>query len=263
MLSFRWEVNRKVPNQAYSWDFFLAHAAADGPAAKELFDLLSPSCRVFLDSECLLPGDDWDLILRRAQCSSRITVVLLSRRSEKSYYQREEIAAAIAMARDDNARHRVVPVYLDDREFENDVPYGLRLKHSLSVNRCGGMLGIAERLQSLLEHSGRDGTATVSQLPSASPTEFVRPIDRKKMWAALVIALSAVIVLLTPTLHLKPAPPTNLQVFVPLDLPADVSVYIVSEATPCTLKNARQLPNRMLKKSEGVVTFKTKMRLYV
>ena len=40
------------------WDFFLAHAAADGAAAEELYELLGSNARVFLDSRCLELGDD-------------------------------------------------------------------------------------------------------------------------------------------------------------------------------------------------------------
>lgn len=37
------------------WDFFLAHAGVDTAVAEELFGYLSPHCRVFLDSQNLLP----------------------------------------------------------------------------------------------------------------------------------------------------------------------------------------------------------------
>jgi hypothetical protein len=45
------------------WDVFLAHAGADRDVAEQLFALLDPPARVFLDSKRLVPGDDWDLIL--------------------------------------------------------------------------------------------------------------------------------------------------------------------------------------------------------
>src|SRR3712207_5191867 len=95
---------------AAEWDFFVAYAAADERRAVELYDLLSPRARVFLDSRSLKPGDDWDTALPRAQRRSRVTVVLVSPRSDTAYYQREEIATAIAMARADEGQHRVVPV---------------------------------------------------------------------------------------------------------------------------------------------------------
>src|ERR1035441_5111771 len=111
----------------YVWDFFIAHAGPDRDAAHELWKELSSTCRVFLDAESLEYGDDWDLALPEAQRNSRVTVVLVSGRTEKAYYLREEIAAAIAMTREDKDRHRVVPVYLDIPPFDDhDVPYGDR-----------------------------------------------------------------------------------------------------------------------------------------
>lgn len=44
----------------HRWDFFLAHSSADKDTALFLFELLKKKARVFLDSERLLPGDDWD-----------------------------------------------------------------------------------------------------------------------------------------------------------------------------------------------------------
>ena len=167
--------------EAYAWDFFLAHAGPDKPAAKELYDLLSPACKVFLDSECLLLGDDWDVVLPDAQRRSRITVVLVSDRTGAAYYQRVEIIAAIKMAREDKEKHRVVPVYLDNPPpDENLVPYGLGPKHGLSLNNDGGLLGVAQRLHDLLS---RLTGSTVAALPlspaqSAYQTDLLHALDR-------------------------------------------------------------------------------------
>jgi TIR domain len=135
------------------WDFFLAHAAGDAAAAEELFDGLSPLARVFLDRRCLLPGDDWDQALRAAQVASRITVVLISTRTEEAYYEREEVAAALDLARRDPQAHRVVPVYLDAPDVAaGAVPYGLRLKQGLDASAPGGLGRVAEQLLATLEH---------------------------------------------------------------------------------------------------------------
>jgi hypothetical protein len=118
------------------WDIFLAHAGGDAAPAKQLYDLLFAGCKVFLDSESLKLGDDWDTVLARAQRQALVTVVLVSARTDQAYYQREEIAVAIQMARKDKERHRVVPVFLDD-PVPDDVPYGLRLKHGVHISpRC-------------------------------------------------------------------------------------------------------------------------------
>jgi hypothetical protein len=136
----------------YTWDFFLAHAAADKEVAESLYDLLCPPFRVFLDSRCLLPGDDWDRELAQAQSRAAMTLVLVSSRAEKAYYQREEIAAAIDMARRDKDRHRVVPIYAKSpQELGDDLPYGLRLKHGLLITEAGGLSEVAQKLRAAFQ----------------------------------------------------------------------------------------------------------------
>src|SRR6185295_5258640 len=97
----------------YQWDFFVAHAGPDRESAERIYDLLAPHCRVFLDTRCILPGDNWDQTLSRAQRSTRITLVLVSARTGDAYYEREEIATAIALARENENWHRVVPIFLE------------------------------------------------------------------------------------------------------------------------------------------------------
>jgi TIR domain len=134
-------------NYEKQWDFFVAHAGADSGIAESLYEQLACNFHVFLDSRSLLPGDDWDLVLATAQSRSRITVVLISTETTTAYYQREEIAAAIALARDSVQSHRVIPVFTDDDARDNSaVPYGLRLKHSISISSSGGIEGAAQRL---------------------------------------------------------------------------------------------------------------------
>lgn len=139
------------------WDIFLAHAGNDEPTARRLYELLSPYCRVFLDSVCLDLGDDWDRELASAQQVSRITVVLVSNNTDGAYYQREEIAAAISMARRDKDAHRVIPVYLE-KSVQTHPPYGLNLKHGLYVTE-DNLPEVAERLKAALykfQRSRRD-----------------------------------------------------------------------------------------------------------
>ena len=116
------------------WDFFIAHAGSDINIAEQFYEGLLTDSRVFLDSKSLILGDNWDVALPRAQKKSLITVVLISSKTEAAYYQREEIAAAIAYARANPDDHRVIPVYLDvESKKDKNVPYGLRLKHSLTI----------------------------------------------------------------------------------------------------------------------------------
>lgn len=138
--------------QGYDWDFFIAHAGLDKVAAEGLYDHLVTKSRVFLDSRCLLLGDNWDEKLVAAQKAALITVVLVSSNTEQAYYQREEIAAAIALARSDSEKHRVVPVYIDPTsESGAGVPYGLRLKHGIQLTESSALAQAAAQLLALLE----------------------------------------------------------------------------------------------------------------
>ena len=133
------------------WDFFLAHASPDKKIAEALYDQLITDFTVFLDCRSLVLGDDWDVALATAQKKSRITVVIVSSTTPTAYYQREEIAAAIALARTDEGRHRVVPIFIDDKIKKNSsVPYGLRLKHSVSISSVGSIEAVAQFLKRTL-----------------------------------------------------------------------------------------------------------------
>jgi hypothetical protein len=136
----------------YDWDFFLAHAGDDLPVAQNLYLKLDPPAKVFLDQVSMLPGDDFDVTLSQAQRSSLISVILVSSKTELAYYQREEIAAAIDMARNDPLTHRVVPVYLNAKQIPRDqIPYGLKLKHSLYVPESGDLTEAGQQLLNTLE----------------------------------------------------------------------------------------------------------------
>lgn len=132
----------------HQWDFFLAHAGTDRDSAEKLYGLLAGEAKVFLDSKCLQWGDNWPRAIAEAQRNSFITVVLISGGTDKAYYEQEEIAAAIEMARQDSEKHRVVPVYLTGEV--DSVPYGLKAKHGMIVSELGGLEGTAESLLQLL-----------------------------------------------------------------------------------------------------------------
>ena len=171
------------------WDLFLAHAGPDGPLAEHLFNLLSPPLRVFLDSKGIKLGDNWDGTLGAAQQNSLCTVVLVSHLTEEAYYQREEIANAIAMARKDPESHRVVPIYLTAEGEQAAIPYGLRLKHGLTLSDTVTLSDAATRLIELVQGL-RPGTAAqslVATIPGARagllhapPASWVSPASKNK-----------------------------------------------------------------------------------
>jgi hypothetical protein len=169
----------------WEWDFFIAHAGADVADAEFLYELLSPNHRVFLDSKCLLPGDDWDRI-GQAQRQSWVTVVLVSVNTDKAYYQREEIAAAIELARKDGEQHRVVPVLLDEPEASGlEMHYGLRLKHHLLAIGSSGLQDAAEKLRNLL-HQLR-ARASTPNTPKQSEQSVASRSSQQLIFASIGI----------------------------------------------------------------------------
>jgi hypothetical protein len=135
---------------AKEWDVFIAHAGGDLAAAESLYAALAPKMPVFLDAKCLRPGDNWDTELARAQRSSLVTAVLVSARAEEAYYEREEIATAIRMARENPRLHRVIPIFLDEASARTP-PYGLTLKHGLRMDNPSSPASVAEALERLVQ----------------------------------------------------------------------------------------------------------------
>ena len=134
----------------YLYDFFIAYAQADKVLAEELFDLLSDEATVFLDSRCLEPGDDWPTVIQEAQRRSRATIVLISANTDRAFYQGEEIAAAIALSREEDDAHRVIPLYCPGGSpGDRHIPYGLRRKAPLYINEDTPMDQVAARLLKL------------------------------------------------------------------------------------------------------------------
>jgi hypothetical protein len=107
--------------------------------------------RVFLDAKTLLPGALWDIEIPDAQRVSDVTVVLVSSRGEAAFYEREEIAAAIALSRKLGGEHRVVPVYLDRAADQRPDIYGLRRIHGILLDEAGSLEQIADQLVSMLQ----------------------------------------------------------------------------------------------------------------
>ncbi len=185
-----------MEKDSHLYDFFLSHANADKSIAEKLYDLLSPNCKVFLDSRCILPGQNWDEELSSAQCRSLVTVVLISPRSKEAYYQRVEVARAIEMSRREKDKHIIIPVYLGTRTFKGYTPYGLDLKQSLEVGKKGIDYVARELLTILAQH--KEGTLDtigwanqVSKLPVAS--SFIRGKLNLFLLTLTVISISAAV----------------------------------------------------------------------
>ncbi len=194
------------------WDFFIAHAGPDKEPAEELYDLLKEHARVFLDSQCLLLGDNWDQELPKAQRESLISVVLLSSNAEHAYYEREEIAAAIRLSR--ASKHRVVPVYLDaDLATSDSLPYGLERKHGITVSGDVTLEDVAEDLIGLLKKLQDGGVVEPVPVPvDKEPVDkepFIKKYALLVSGGALALIFIAVVLYMAITPGPPPPPPVN------------------------------------------------------
>lgn len=164
-----------VPN----FNVFFAHASADKARARELYRLLVPDLTVFLDEETLLPGDEWDREIPKAQRKSTMTVVLVSKAAERAFYLRDEIASAIALHRAHPEEHRLVPVFLDGKPGDAaEIPYGLNIIHAIDAVVEGGLDGVAKKLKAV--------AAKLEALPPAEVPEVARGFDALGLYGKLV-----------------------------------------------------------------------------
>ncbi|MHC4346743.1 MAG: L-histidine N(alpha)-methyltransferase [Planctomycetota bacterium] len=134
------------------FDFFIAYAKRDSEVAEKLYNELRAHAAVFFDKHCLTLGDSWDLALVDAVKNSRIIVVLVSEQTKESYFEREEIQAAIRMARRNPRDHRVIPVYIDATiEAHNNFPYGIGILQGLLLRDYKDLSEVAQKLLDVLK----------------------------------------------------------------------------------------------------------------
>jgi len=117
-----------MPNPAL---IFVSYAREDAPRVRPLLDAVQAqlqarriAARLWVDSEELKPGEQWDVAITRALEASVGLLVFVSERSSRSPWVRGEITVAIAAA----GEKLVVPIVLDDSV---DLPYGLAALQSM------------------------------------------------------------------------------------------------------------------------------------
>lgn len=146
--------------------YFLAHASADEALARQLHaKLRAGGVSCFLDLEDLMPGDEWDLVIPRAQRASAATILLVSARYDAAYYLRDEVHAAIALGRQPGSEHRLVPIFVDG--VPQPMPYGVGLKQGFDLTKLG-MDEVVARLVALAAKLG--GATQPSAPPPPAPT---------------------------------------------------------------------------------------------
>ncbi len=103
---------------------FLCHSKDDKPKVRKLYKrLLTDGFDVWLDEEKLMPGQDWDLEIRKAVRNADTVIVCISKDSTtKEGYIQKEIGFALDIA-DEKPEGTIflIPVRLEDCEVPNRI----------------------------------------------------------------------------------------------------------------------------------------------
>lgn len=97
---------------------FLCHAHSDAAAVRDLYRrLVRDGVDAWLDKEKLLPGQDWELEIRKAVRSSDIVVVCLSQRFNQAGFRQKEVRLALDTAMEQpEGEIFIVPLRLEECE---------------------------------------------------------------------------------------------------------------------------------------------------
>src|SRR5215207_6818684 len=88
-----------MPTKQRPLKVFLCHAHSDKNTVRELYlRLTRDGVDAWLDKEKLLPGQDWELEIRRAVRESDVVVVCLSRQFNQAGFRQKEVRLALDTA---------------------------------------------------------------------------------------------------------------------------------------------------------------------
>lgn len=156
---------------------FLCHSSGDKAEVKEIYDLLlQRGADPWLDSEKLLPGQDWNLEINKALDDSHVILLCLSKKSvDKEGYIQKEIRLALDRALEmPDGRIFLIPARLE----ECDLPYKIRTYQWVDLFIPGGMDKLMKSLnlrasQVRAQPISLDGSAPV--IKKTAPKKKTKP----------------------------------------------------------------------------------------
>ncbi len=78
---------------------FLCHAHSDAPAVRALYNrLVKDGVDAWLDKKQLLPGQDWELEIRKAVREADVVIVCLSKQFNQAGFRQKEVRFALDVA---------------------------------------------------------------------------------------------------------------------------------------------------------------------
>jgi formylglycine-generating enzyme required for sulfatase activity len=105
-----------MPNEQRPLKVFLCHAHSDRNAVRDLYQhLIEDGVDAWLDKEKLLPGQDWELEIRKAVRESDVVVVCLSTQFNQAGFRQKEVRLALDTAMEKpEGEIFIIPARLDE-----------------------------------------------------------------------------------------------------------------------------------------------------
>ncbi len=156
---------------------FLCHSSSDKPEVKKLYQaLLHQGADPWLDSEKLLPGQDWNFEINKALDGSDVILLCLSKKSvDKEGYVQKEIRIALDRALEmPDGRIFLIPARLEECEL----PYKIRTYQWVDLFSEDGMDKLTKSLnlrasQVRAQQLSVDGSALI--IKKSSPKKQPEP----------------------------------------------------------------------------------------
>ncbi|NJC96831.1 MAG: toll/interleukin-1 receptor domain-containing protein [Anaerolineae bacterium] len=143
---------------------FLCHAHADRDAVMALYTRLTKDgVDAWLDKEKLLPGQDWELEIRKAVRKAGVVVICLSKQFNQAGFRQKEVRLALDTAMEQpEGEIFIIPARLE----ECDTLESLRKWHEVNLFEDDGY----ERLMSALRVQAEKIGITNNDLPNSGET---------------------------------------------------------------------------------------------
>lgn len=157
---------------------FLCHAHADRDAVKALYTrLTNDGVDAWLDKEKLLPGQDWELEIRKAVREADVVVVCLSKLFNQAGFRQKEVCLALDTAmKQPEGEIFIIPARLE----ECDTLESLRRWHEVDLFDEDGYEMLMRALRARADKIGAILQVKKSWLPNVTPSRrYVAPVEKK------------------------------------------------------------------------------------
>ncbi|HMB21479.1 MAG: toll/interleukin-1 receptor domain-containing protein, partial [Chloroflexota bacterium] len=141
-----------MPNEQRHLEVFLCHAHSNQDAVRELYRCLTrDGVHAWLDKERLLPGQDWELEIRKAVRAADVVIICLSMQFDQAGFRQKEMRLVLdaAMEKPDGEIF-IIPLRLE----ECDVPQSLQRWQWVDLFEKDGYDKLLRALQKRAEDIG-------------------------------------------------------------------------------------------------------------